>query len=94
MFHALTGDLPPRLRQNQRASVRIVLDERDGVLALERGAQLVILSEGKRFTVEIDQPNNILITRRGQHVSDYEFRCGRPSILEASRVTVALGDIL
>jgi len=34
------GDLPPRLRQNQRASVRIVLDERDGVLALERGAQL------------------------------------------------------
>lgn len=44
---------------------------------LDRGAQLVILSEGKRFTVEIDQPNNILITRRGQHVSDYEFRCGR-----------------
>ncbi|MCW5572195.1 MAG: HlyD family efflux transporter periplasmic adaptor subunit [Steroidobacteraceae bacterium] len=34
------GELPPRLRQNQRASVRIVLDERDGVLAFDRGAQL------------------------------------------------------
>lgn len=34
------GALPKALRQNQRASVRIVLDERDGVLAFERGASL------------------------------------------------------
>lgn len=34
------GALPQALRQNQRASVRIVLDERDGVLAFERGASL------------------------------------------------------
>jgi HlyD family secretion protein len=29
---------PPRLRQNERAAVRIVLDERDGVLKFERGS--------------------------------------------------------
>lgn len=34
------GEAPPALRQNQRASVRIVLDERDGVLAFDRGASL------------------------------------------------------
>lgn len=34
------GDPPKALRQNQRASVRIVLDERDGVLAFDRGPTL------------------------------------------------------
>ena len=32
------GETPPGLRQNQRVSVRIVMDRRDGVLKLERGA--------------------------------------------------------
>jgi HlyD family secretion protein len=31
---------PPGLRQNERASVRIVLDERDGVLQFERGSNI------------------------------------------------------
>jgi HlyD family secretion protein len=31
------GDQPPGLRQNQRAAVRIILDERDDVLKFERG---------------------------------------------------------
>ncbi|HXW09302.1 MAG TPA: efflux RND transporter periplasmic adaptor subunit [Steroidobacteraceae bacterium] len=31
-------ELPPGLRQNQRVSVRILMDERDGVLKVERGA--------------------------------------------------------
>lgn len=34
------GAMPPKLRQNQRASVRIVLDEREGVLSFDRGSQL------------------------------------------------------
>lgn len=34
------GEPPTALRQNQRASVRVVLDERDGVLAFDRGASL------------------------------------------------------
>ncbi len=34
------GEPPKSLRQNQRASIRIVLDERDGVLAFDRGASL------------------------------------------------------
>lgn len=44
---------------------------------LAGGAQLVILSSGKPVAVEIDEPNNILITRGGQHVANYDFRCGR-----------------
>jgi HlyD family secretion protein len=31
-------ELPPGLRQNQRVSVRILMDERDNVLKVERGA--------------------------------------------------------
>jgi HlyD family secretion protein len=32
------GDLPPGVRQNQRVNVRLVLDQRDDVLKVERGA--------------------------------------------------------
>jgi HlyD family secretion protein len=32
------GELPAGLRQNQRVSVRILMDRRDGVLKVERGA--------------------------------------------------------
>jgi len=35
-----TGEQPPRLRQNQRASLRIVLDERDNVVRFERGSYI------------------------------------------------------
>ena len=34
------GQQPPGLRQNERAAVRIVLDERDNVLKFERGSYL------------------------------------------------------
>lgn len=44
---------------------------------LGTGAQLVILSGGKQMAFEIDEPGNILITRGGQHVANYDFRCGR-----------------
>jgi len=37
---------PPGLRQNERASVRIVMDERDNVLKLERGS---LIDEATRF---------------------------------------------
>ncbi len=35
-----TNAQPPGLRQNQRSSVRIVLDERDDVLKFERGSSI------------------------------------------------------
>ena len=44
---------------------------------LGTGAQLVILSSGKRLAFEIDDPSNILITRGGEHVANHDFRCGR-----------------
>jgi HlyD family secretion protein len=39
------GDQPPGLRQNQRAAVRIILDERDDVLKFERGP---LIDDGTR----------------------------------------------
>jgi tetratricopeptide (TPR) repeat protein len=41
------------------------------------GAQLVILAQGKPVVLDLDEPGNILITRRGEHVANYDFRCGR-----------------
>ncbi len=32
------GEVPPGLRQNQRVAVRILMDKREGVLKVERGA--------------------------------------------------------
>lgn len=46
------GDTPPDLRQNQRVSVRIVLDARDGVLMVPRGPFLE--SGGGRSAYVID----------------------------------------
>jgi HlyD family secretion protein len=33
-----SGEMPPGLRQNQRVSIRVLMDRRDGVLKVERGA--------------------------------------------------------
>lgn len=57
-----TGEQPKGLRQNQRAAVRIVLDERDNVIKFERGSQI---DEGTRFVyvvhgdTAVRQPVNI-----------------------------------
>jgi HlyD family secretion protein len=46
-----TGEQPPGLRQNQRASVRIVLDERDDVLKFDRGS---LIDSPTRFVYVVD----------------------------------------
>ena len=60
---------PPGLRQNERASVRIVLDERDHVLKFERGPQ-------------IDQGTSYVYVVRGDHAVRTPVQLGAASVSE------------
>ena len=60
---------PPGLRQNERASVRIVLDERDHVLKFERGPQ-------------IDEGTNHVYVIRGDHAVRAAVQLGAASVSE------------
>jgi HlyD family secretion protein len=60
---------PPRLRQNQRASVRIVLDERDNVLRFERGSS-------------IDEATQSLFVVRGNRAMRVPVQLGASSVAE------------
>jgi HlyD family secretion protein len=71
---------PPRLRQNQRASVRIVLDERNDVLKFERGSS-------------IDEATRSLFVLRGNRAVRVPVALGAASVaeIEVTRGLVA-GD--
>ncbi len=58
---------PPGLRQNERASVRIVLDERDHVLKFERGPQ-------------IDEGTNYVYVVRGDRAVRTPVQLGAASV--------------
>jgi HlyD family secretion protein len=60
---------PPGLRQNERASVRIVLDERNHVLKFERGPQ-------------IDQGTRYVYVVRGDHAVRTPVQLGAASVSE------------
>ncbi len=60
---------PPGLRQNERASVRIVLDEREHVLKFERGPQ-------------IDEGTNHVYVIRGDHAVRTPVQLGAASVSE------------
>lgn len=60
---------PPGLRQNERASVRIVLDEREHVLQFERGPQ-------------IDEGTNHVYVIRGDHAVRTPVQLGAASVSE------------
>ncbi len=60
---------PPGLRQNERASVRIVLDERDHVLKFERGST-------------IDEATRYLYVVRGDHAVRTAVQLGAASVSE------------
>jgi HlyD family secretion protein len=65
-----SGGQPPGLRQNQRTAVRIVLDERDGVLKFERSS---FIDEGARS----------LYVVRGSHALRVPVVLGAASLTEA-----------
>ena len=71
---------PPRLRQNQRANVRIVLDERNDVLKFERGSS-------------IDEATRSLFVLRGNRAVRVPVELGAASVaeIEVTRGLVA-GD--
>ena len=62
-------DQPPGLRQNQRASVRIMLDEREHVLKFERGPQ-------------IDEGTTQVYVIRGDHAVRSPVQLGAASVSE------------
>lgn len=64
-----TGKQPPGLRQNQRASVRIVLDERNDVLKFERGSS-------------IDEQTRSLFVLRGDRAVRVPVELGAASVAE------------
>ena len=64
-----TGGQPPGLRQNERTAVRIVLDERDGVLKFERGSF-------------IDEASHAVYVARGSHAVRVPVVLGAPSVAE------------
>jgi HlyD family secretion protein len=63
------GEQPPRLRQNERAAVRVVLDERDGVLKFERGSF-------------IDEATRALYVVHGDHAQRVPVELGAASVAE------------
>jgi HlyD family secretion protein len=63
------ADQPPGLRQNQRASVRIVLDERDDVLKFERGSL-------------IDEETRNVYVQRGDRAMRVPVELGAASVSE------------
>jgi HlyD family secretion protein len=66
---------PPRLRQNQRTSVRIVLDERDDVLKFERGS---LIDEATRavYVVREDRAVRVPVEMGAASVSEIEVLRG------------------
>ena len=64
-----SGGQPPGLRQNERASVRIVLDERDHVLKFERGPT-------------IDEATSYVYVVRGNHAVRTPVQLGAASVGE------------
>jgi HlyD family secretion protein len=70
----LSGDVPTSLRQNQRVSVRIVLDERKDVLMVERGA---FVDEGSfAYVVEGDTAVRRPVKIGAMSVSQVELLSG------------------
>jgi len=75
-----SGGQPPGLRQNERASVRIVLDERDQVLKFERGAL-------------IDESTRNVYVVHGDHAVRTPVQLGAASVAEIEALHgLAAGD--
>jgi HlyD family secretion protein len=79
------GEQPPGLRQNQRASVRIVLDERANALKLERGS-FVDESTSALYVVRDDRAIRTPVQLGGASVSEIEVLRG---LNEGDRVIVS-----
>jgi HlyD family secretion protein len=68
-------DQPPGLRQNQRTSVRIVLDERDNVLKFERGS-LIDEATTSVYLVREDRAIRVPVALGAASVSEIEVLRG------------------
>ena len=84
------GKMPADIRQNQRVSVRMILDSRDGVLKVERGA--FIDSGGGRvaYVVRGGQAVRTPITAGASSVGDVEILTG---LTEGDKIVVSSLDL-
>lgn len=84
------GRMPADIRQNQRVSVRMILDSRDGVLKVERGA--FIDSGGGRvaYVVRGGQAVRTPITVGASSVGDVEILTG---LTEGDKIVVSSLDL-
>jgi HlyD family secretion protein len=81
------GQQPPGLRQNERAAVRIVLDERDSVLKFERGPYLDATSRAL-YVVHGNRAQRVPVELGAASVSEIEVIRGL-----ASGDTVIISDL-
>jgi len=68
------GDLPPGVRQNQRVNVRLVLDSRENVLKVERGA--FVDAGSFAYRVEGDMARRVPVVLGAMSVSEVEIVSG------------------
>lgn len=80
-----SGEQPPGLRQNQRAAVRIVLDERDNLLKFERGSFIDGATRAV-YVVRGDRAVRIPVQLGAASVSEIEVISG---LAEGDRVIVS-----
>jgi HlyD family secretion protein len=83
------GDLPAGLRQNQRVSVRIVMDRRDGVLKVERGGFYEAGAGKVAYIVHGDSADRVAIETGAASVREIEITRG---LKEGDQIVVSDTD--
>jgi HlyD family secretion protein len=82
-------ELPPGLRQNQRVSVRILMDERDGVLKVERGAFYEAEGGASAYVVRDDVAERTPIRTGAVSVREIEITDG---LAEGDQIVISDTD--
>lgn len=83
------GEVPPGLRQNQRVSVRILMDRRDGVLKVERGGFYEAGGGAAAYVVNGDVAERRAITTGAVSVREVEITGG---LAEGEQVVISDTD--
>jgi HlyD family secretion protein len=82
-------EVPPGLRQNQRVSVRILMDRRDGVLKVERGAFYEAGAGTVAYVVRDGVAERVAITTGAASVREVEITGG---LAEGDRIVISDTD--
>jgi HlyD family secretion protein len=83
------GEVPAGLRQNQRVSVRIVMDRRDGVLKVERGGFYEAGAGKFAYIVRGDTAERVPIVTGAASIREVEITGG---LAEGDRIVISDTD--